>query len=115
MDHDHSFNSIERLMELGMSMAIAQQMMQTMNIAMSNMQTPTFSNVNVPLPSTMACYALVADIAQGPFSEFEMTSHIQAGRISKNTLVWLKGMPGWMEAERVPEVAKLFLLMPPSR
>jgi hypothetical protein len=112
--NDNSYNSLERLMELGMSMAIAQQMMQTMNTALSQMQTPTFKNVNVQLPTSMACYAIVNGIPQGPFNENEMTSHIQAARITKDTLVWLNGMPGWLEAGKVAEVAKLFLLVPPS-
>lgn len=111
--NDDSYNSLERLMELGMSMAIAQQMMQTMNTALSQMQTPTFKNVNVQLPASLACYALVNGIPQGPFNEHEMAGHIQSSRINKDTLIWINGMPGWMEAVKVPEVAKLFLLVPP--
>lgn len=34
---DNSFNSIDRLLEFGMSMAVANQMINTMNYAMSNM------------------------------------------------------------------------------
>ena len=114
MNNDNSFNSIERLMEFGMSMAVAQQMMQTMNHTLQNMTTPQIKNVNVPLPQPKQFYALVNDIPQGPFSENELSSHIVGKRISKETLVWLHGMPGWMQAQQVPEVAKLFSLMPPS-
>ena len=37
---DNNFNSIERLMEFGMGMAVAQQMVNTMNYAMTNMNVP---------------------------------------------------------------------------
>ena len=113
MLNDNSYNSIEHLMEFGMSMAVAQQMMQTMNHAMQNITTPQFKNVNVPLPQQIHFYALVNDIPQGPFTEQELSGHILANRVSKETLVWLNGMPGWMQAQLVPEVAKLFALMPP--
>jgi hypothetical protein len=113
MNNDNTFNSIERLMEFGMSMAIAQQMMQTMNYAMQNITTPQFQNVNVPLPKSIQFYALVNDIPQGPFTEKELSNHILANRVSKETLVWFQGMSGWMQVQKVPEVAKLFSLMPP--
>ena len=113
MDNDNNFNSIDRLMEFGMSMAVAQQMMQTMNHAMQNMTTPEFNNVNVPLPQPIHFYALVNDIPQGPFTEHEFKGHILANRVSKETMVWINGMPGWMQAFQVPEVAKLFAIVPP--
>ena len=113
MNNDNNFNSIERLMEFGMSMAVAQQMMQTMNHAMQKMNTPQFENVNVPLPQQKHFYALVNDIPQGPFTESELTHHIVAGRVQKSTMVWLHGLPSWMPAEQVLDVNKLFSLVPP--
>jgi hypothetical protein len=113
MNNDNSFNSIEKLMEFGMSMAIAQQMMQTMNHAMSNMQTPQFQNTSMQMPKIIHFYALVNDIPQGPFSEGELSSHILANRVSEETLIWFHGLPGWMNAKQIPEVSKLFLLKPP--
>jgi hypothetical protein len=114
MSDDNSFNSIEKMMEFGMSMAVAQQMMQTMNHAMQNMTTPQFQQVNVPMPAnSVQFYALVNDIPQGPFSEKELSSHILANRVTKETLVWIYGMSGWMQAGHVIEVAKLFAMMPP--
>jgi hypothetical protein len=114
MDNDNNFNSIERLMEFGMSMAVAQQMMQTMNHAMQNMTTPQFRNVNVPLPQSTQFYVLVNDIPQGPLTEQELKGHILANRISKETLVWINGMPGWMQAQQVHEVCELLVHLPPS-
>jgi hypothetical protein len=113
MSNDNNFNSIEKMMEFGMSMSIAQQMMQTMNHAMSQMQTPQFNNVNIPVPAPKQFYALVNDIPQGPFTESELTGYIVAGRVQKTTMVWLHGMPSWMPAEQVIDVNKLFGLVPP--
>ena len=113
MSNDNNFNSIEKMMEFGMSMAVAQQMMQTMNHAMSQMQTPQFNNVNMPVPAPKQFYALVNDIPQGPFSESELTGHIVTGRVQKQTMVWLQGMPSWIPAEQVMDVNKLFGLVPP--
>ncbi len=110
---DNNFNSIDKLMEFGMSMAVAQQMMQTMNHAMNQMQTPQFKNLNMQVPKPTQFYALVNDIPQGPFTENELTGHIAAGRVQKSTMVWLNGMPGWLQAEQVPEVNKMFSLVPP--
>jgi hypothetical protein len=115
MSDENSFNSIEKMMEFGMSMAVAQQMMQTMNHAMTNMQMPQFNNLSAPIPTPMPkqFYALVNDVPQGPFTETELTGHIIAGRVIKSTMVWLQGMPCWMPAEQVMEVNKLFDLVPP--
>jgi hypothetical protein len=114
MNSDNSFNSIERLMEFGMSMAVAQQMMQTMNHAMQNINIPQFKNLNLPLPQPTNYYVLVNDIPQGPFNVQELSAHILANRISRETLVWLHGMPGWMPAEQVPEFTKLLIMLPPQ-
>jgi len=113
MSNDNNFNSIEKMMEFGMSMAVAQQMMQTMNHAMSNIQTPQFKNANMPVPAPKQFFALVNDIPQGPCTESELTNHIVAGRVQKTTMVWLQGMPSWMPAEQVMDVNKLFGLIPP--
>lgn len=111
--NDNSFNSIEKLLELGMSMSIAQQMMQTMNHAMSNMQSPRFSNLNVPLPVQVQFYALVNEIPQGPFTEEEIKKYITEGKINSSTLMWKNGLPGWMSAAQLTEIASLFSNVPP--
>lgn len=110
--NDNGFNSIDKLMEFGMSMVIAQQMMQTMNHALNNMQTPQFSNLSMPLPTQKLYFALVNDIPQGPFTETEISNYIVAKSINEDTLIWNKELPGWMAAKQVPKVNKLFQLNP---
>jgi hypothetical protein len=112
---NQNYNSIEKLIEFGMSMSIAQQMMQTMNHAIQNMVTPQFQQVNVPVPKLVQYYALVNDIPQGPFTEQELLNHIVDNHITNETFVWHNGMPGWMPAKQVPEVSKIINLMPPPK
>jgi len=114
MNNDSNFNSIEKMMEFGMSMAVAQQMMQIMNHAMSNIKTPELKNINVPLPVQKQFFALVNNIPQGPFSESELTGHIISGNVQKSTMVWISGMPSWMPADQVMDVNKLFAFLPPK-
>jgi hypothetical protein len=113
MHDDNNFGSIERLIEFGMSMAVAQQMVQTMNHAMQNMNVPTFKTTNVELPRSIEFYALVNDIPQGPFTESQMREHMRSGEIKSSTMVWMSGMPNWLPAHLVPEVDRLLRLTPP--
>ena len=47
MDNYNSFSTIDHLVEFGMGMAIAQQMVSTMNHCIGNMQIPgTGNNLN---------------------------------------------------------------------
>lgn len=105
MSNDDSFNSIERLMEFGLSMAIAQQMMQTMNHAIQNMTTPGQQMARPLVPPVKQYFALVNEIPQGPFSEEEFKSHILNQRIKPDTLIWFSGLSGWMQACQLPELA----------
>lgn len=109
MSNDDSFNSIERLMEFGLSMAIAQQMMQTMNHAIQNMTTPGQQMARPLVPPVIQYFALVNEIPQGPFSEDEFKGHILGKRVHPDTLIWMSGMDGWKQASSVPTVAPYFV------
>jgi hypothetical protein len=113
MYDENNFGSIDRLIEFGMSMAIAQQMVQTMNSAMQNMAVPAFKSTQVDMPRPTEFYALVNDIPQGPFAENQLREHITAGRITQSTMVWMCGMPNWLPAHMVTDVEKLFQFAPP--
>ena len=108
MSNDNSFNSIERLMEFGLSIAIAQQMMQTMNHAIQNMTTPGQQMARPIAPPVKQYFALVNDIPQGPFNEGDFKNHIYGKRIHQDTLIWMSGMAGWMQAGKVTELTALF-------
>jgi hypothetical protein len=113
MNDENQLSSIDRLLEFGMSMAVAQQMMQMMNTAMQSMNTPRAQPLNIPAYAASQFYALVENVPQGPFSEGQVAGFIASGNITPETLVWIHGLPGWMQARQVPEVARLFGGMPP--
>ncbi len=105
---NNDFSSLDRLMELGLSMAVAQQMIGTMNQAMHNMQTP---GAGQPMIKPDVNYYAVIDKAQaGPFSEKEMAELIKADHIMPDTLIWTQSFPSWKTAREVSEINKLFLL-----
>ncbi len=111
-----NFYSIDRLVEFGLGMGVAQQMVKSMNHALSNSQIHGTVNSmgQVGLVRPAASYFVVLDGSQaGPFSEEELTRLISAGRLVRDSLVWRAGMPTWKSAHEVPEVLRLVALCPP--
>lgn len=121
---NNSFFSIDRLVEFGMSMAMAQQMVQMMNQTMQNMYIPGTMNpmqqaqppqsASVPQPLPLIYYAIIDNNSVGPLSETEVLKLIASKQITKDTYVWKPGMSEWQTVERTPEVLKLVLLVPPE-
>jgi hypothetical protein len=110
--NDESFFSMNRLVEFGMSMAVAQQMVSTMNSAMENMKVngvPQSGNA----PIAPLYYAVFDGNPAGPFSEKEFSRLITEKKIVKDTYIWKPGMANWQFAEKLPEVLKLVALTPP--
>jgi membrane protease subunit (stomatin/prohibitin family) len=67
-----------------------------------------------PLPSAAAVwYVALAGQQAGPFDGAALQGHIAAGRLTRESLVWKNGMPGWSAASQVPELASLFGNVPP--
>ena len=123
MDNNNFF-SIDRLIEFGMSMAVAQQMVQTMNQTMQSMYIPgTMSPMTqaqssqtapMPQPLPQVFYVIVDGNSVGPLSETEVMKLISSKQITKDTYVWKPGMSEWQTVENTPEVLKLVLLAPPA-
>lgn len=111
------FSLIDRLIEFGMGLSLAQQMINTMNTAMSNMHV---AGVNAGTTGQTNCaaapyvavpwYAAVDNHQAGPLNETEVIRLIQKGAINENTLMWAPGMTGWQTACTIPSVNKLLLL-----
>jgi hypothetical protein len=103
---------MDRLMEFGMGMAVAQQMVSTMNHTMQNMHIPGTGN---PLPQRpeRLYYAVFDGKQAGPFSETELARLINDKKVSKETAVWYPGLREWKTAENVPEILRLVALAPP--
>lgn len=61
-----------------------------------------------PLPASAPRYYVGRGSEQsGPFDLNGLRQEIQAGRLSRSTLVWKEGMVSWEPAEKIPEVSSL--------
>jgi len=69
----------------------------------------------LPPPSPLAATFHVAVNGQqaGPFDIPTLAQKVQAGEITRTSLVWRPGMNGWTAAEQVAELADLFKNVPP--
>jgi hypothetical protein len=111
-----NFYSIDRLVEFGMGMAMAQQMVKTMNETMTTMHIPGVQNPMGPqrtMPQQVY-YAVFEGKQAGPFSETEIVRLIADKKLSKETLVWHPGLVDWKTAENIPEILRLVALTPPA-
>lgn len=106
------FYSIDRLVEFGMSMAVATQMANAMNVSLNTMQVP---GTGKPLTSqSMSTYYVALDgKAAGPFDEAELSRLITQGQLTRQTYLWKSGMSDWILAENLPDILKLVALTPP--
>jgi hypothetical protein len=112
--NDDSFYSMDRLVEFGMSMAIAQQMINTMNHAMTNMHVPGAMNTIPSAPHNEIFYVILNEKSSGPFSGKEILDLILQNQINKDSFAWKPGMTTWKKIEEVPEILKFVALTPPK-
>lgn len=113
MNNDNFF-SIERLVEFGLGVGIAQQMVQSMNHALQNTYIPGSMNpVQGPLRNPSMFFVILDGKQAGPFTEADMTRLIAEGTVTRETYVWKAGMANWAFCENVPEVLRLVALCPP--
>jgi hypothetical protein len=110
--NDDSFFSINRLVEFGMGMAVAQQMVNTMNSAMTSMHVPGSMN-QMQIAAPQFYYVIIEGNQSGPFSEQELSRLITEKKVVKETYIWKPGLPKWEIAEKLPEILKLVALAPP--
>jgi len=110
--NEDSFFSINRLVEFGMGLTIAQQMVKTMNDSMNNMHVPGSMN-SMQSQQQQFYYAVINGNQAGPFSEQELSRLISERKIVKETYIWKPGLPKWEMAEKLPEIIKLVALAPP--
>lgn len=111
-----SFYSIDRLVEFGLSVGIATQMANSMNVSLQSMQIPgARNNMQASALSVDGSlyYAVIEGGAVGPLSVAELSRLIDEGRVTKETYIWKSGMPAWKLAEEFPEVLRLVALTPP--
>lgn len=104
---NNNFDSIDRLIEFGMSMAVAQQMVATMNYTINNLATPKLGE---PQNVVKKYFAAIENVQTGPLSEDEVKAFIANGKITKETLIWRHGLTGWQMAKTIPEINTMLLL-----
>jgi membrane protease subunit (stomatin/prohibitin family) len=67
-----------------------------------------------PLPNaTPPIFIAVNNQQVGPIPAADLPARVTSGELTRETLVWREGMPSWVPASTVPDVAKLFGAVPP--
>lgn len=110
--NNSSFFSVDRLVEFGLGMGIAQQMVCMMNQYMQQMYVPG-SIQSMPKPMPIIYYVAIDGQQVGPLNDGELSQLILQKRINKDTLAWVPGMPAWKPIEQVPAILKVVALTPP--
>lgn len=113
----NNFDSVDKLVDFGLGIAMAQQMIKTMNTAMADINVPTVKNPGQnaftqppTLPDKQQFYLGIDNNVAGPFSEPELADLIREDKVSPDTLIWKPGMTGWIQASQEPVVNKYILL-----
>ena len=110
--NEDNFFSINRLVEFGLGMSVAQQMVNSMNHALQNTYIP--GPQTNPLGAPVKNYHVIFEgKSAGPFTENEISRLITEGKVKKDTFVWRPGMAKWDVVENVADVLKLVALTPP--
>ncbi|MGM9698419.1 MAG: DUF4339 domain-containing protein [Prevotella sp.] len=110
--NDNSYFSIDRLVEFGMGMAMAQQMVQVMNQSMKQMYVPG-SMQSMPTSQSPTFYVAIDGQSVGPITECEFTHLVTDKKVTKDSLAWMPGMLGWQPIEKIPAILKIIAIAPP--
>ena len=110
--NDNSFYSIDRLVEFGMGMAMAQQMVRVMNETMQTMYVPGAPNT-ISAPQSLTIYVGIEGKSLGPLNESEFTKMVSEKKVTCSTLVSMPGMTGWKPVDQVPDALRIIAIAPP--
>lgn len=94
----------DKVVELGLGMAVVQQIPQMMNAANTSASQPT----PPPIPKANAYFLAVGGKQYGPYTVDQLRPFVPTGQINRETLVWCQGMPAWQQAATVAELVPLF-------
>lgn len=109
---DDNFHSIDRLVEFGLGVAVAQQMVNSMNTAIQQSSMPGAAGPGMA-GAARSFWVMLDEGQAGPFDEAELSRLIASNRLRKDSHVWRPGMPAWRTVESTPEVLRLVALVPP--
>lgn len=110
--NEESFFSMNRLVEFGLGVNIASQMIKMMNDSLQQMYVPGADNQFVQ--RSVMYYAILDGKQSGPFSENEVAQLIVQKQISADTYMWKPGMPAWKLVSEMPDVLRIVALTPPE-
>lgn len=110
--NEQSFFSVDRLVEFGLGMGIAQQMVGMMNQYIQSMYVPG-SIQSMPKPMPQTYYVAIDGRQVGPLNDSELSHLISQKQVTKDTLAWVPGMTEWKPIEMVPAILKVVALTPP--
>ena len=109
---DQSCFYIDRLVDFGLGMGVANQMVGIMNQYMRTMDIP--GSIQQLQRTVSPIYYVAIDRQPiGPLNDGEMASLISQKKVTKDTLAWMPGMMGWQPIEKVPAILKIVALAPP--
>ena len=109
---DNSFFSVDRLVEFGLGMGMAQQMVGMMNQYMQQMYVPG-SIQSMPKPMPQIYYVAIDGQQVGPLNDSELSRLIAQKQVNKDSLAWMPGMAAWQPIEQIPAILKIVALTPP--
>ena len=113
MDDNHFF-SIDRLIEFGLGMGMARQMINVMNESMQSMYVPgSIQSMPNPVAQQQIYYVALDGKHVGPLNDSELSQLISQKKVDKNTLAWMPGMATWQPIEQIPAVLRIVALTPP--
>ncbi len=93
------------MMGAGLGMALGQQMG---NMMAAGTQQPAAPAGPPPLPAAQQFHVEINGQAAGPYTPDQLRPFVAGGQVTRASLVWTDGMPGWAAAQTVPAVAALF-------
>lgn len=109
--NDVNFNSVNRLIEFGLGISAAQQMIQMMNATVQNTNMPGQS---IPQPSNKEWYIVKEGKPTGPILEKEIKQLLLSHMLTKDDLVWSLGMNEWKQVKDVPDILRMIFQLPPK-
>lgn len=104
-------------MGLGMGFAMANQMFNQSGVASGHNAAAAHgaaaAQIPPPLPVPAAWHLAAGGQTQGPFPLEQLVAGISSGQVQSDTMLWSAGMPSWVRADQIPQLASYFQSMTP--
>lgn len=113
---ENGFYSVDRLVVFGLTLGVATQMANSMNVSLHAMQIPGARGpmqLNTLAEDRQIFYVVLDGKPVDPLAISKLSRLIAEKRATKETYVWKPGMPDWRLAENALGVLRLVSLAPP--